>query len=64
MGRAPGHGVKMKKIEPKDWIPLIKPYAKPNTLRSLRQVADTLLPARRTSGSSRCPSPPREPTWT
>ncbi|HAR68804.1 MAG TPA: fatty acid desaturase, partial [Thermus scotoductus] len=34
----------MKKIEPKDWIPLIKPYAKPNTLRSLRQVADTLLP--------------------
>ena len=44
MGRAPGHGVKMKKIEPKDWIPLIKPYAKPNTFRSLRQVADTLLP--------------------
>jgi omega-6 fatty acid desaturase (delta-12 desaturase) len=30
--------------EPKDWIPLIKPYAKPNTWRSLRQVADTLLP--------------------
>jgi len=34
----------MNKVEPKDWIPLIKPYAKPNTLRSLRQVADTLLP--------------------
>jgi len=34
----------MHKVEPKDWIPLIKPYAKPNTLRSLRHVADTLLP--------------------
>ncbi|GLV47195.1 fatty acid desaturase [Thermus sp. LT1-2-5] len=34
----------MHKVEPKDWIPLIKPYTKPNTLRSLRQVADTLLP--------------------
>lgn len=32
------------KVEPKDWIPLIKPYAKPNVWRSLRQVADTLLP--------------------
>jgi len=31
-------------VTPKDWIPLIKPYAKPNTLRSLRQVATTLLP--------------------
>lgn len=34
----------MDKLKPQDWIPLIKPYAKPNTLRSLRQVADTLLP--------------------
>jgi Fatty acid desaturase len=34
----------MNKVEPKDWIPLIKPYAKPNAWRSLRQVADTLLP--------------------
>jgi hypothetical protein len=36
--------VTMNKVEPKDWIPLLKPYAKPNTWRSLRQVADTLLP--------------------
>lgn len=31
-------------IEPKDWIPLVKPYAKPNVWRSLRQVANTVLP--------------------
>lgn len=31
-------------IEPKDWIPLVKPYAKPDVRRSLRQVADTALP--------------------
>lgn len=34
----------MEKIQPKDWIPLIKPYTKPSVARSLRQVADTLLP--------------------
>uniref|UniRef100_A0A7C2C168 AI-2E family transporter n=1 Tax=Thermus islandicus TaxID=540988 RepID=A0A7C2C168_9DEIN len=34
----------MKKVEPKDWIPLIKPYTKPSVARSLRQVANTLLP--------------------
>ncbi|MER3557425.1 MAG: fatty acid desaturase, partial [Thermus sp.] len=31
-------------VEPKDWIPLIKPYAKPNLWRSLRQVANTAVP--------------------
>ena len=34
----------MEKVQPKDWIPLIKPYTKPSVARSLRQVADTLLP--------------------
>ncbi|MGQ9735119.1 MAG: fatty acid desaturase [Thermaceae bacterium] len=33
-----------KPLEPKDWIPLIKPYAKPNVWRSLQQVANTVLP--------------------
>lgn len=32
------------KLQPKDWIPLIKPYAKPDLRRSLRQVGNTLLP--------------------
>lgn len=31
-------------IEPEDWIPLVKPYAKPNVWRSPRQVANTVLP--------------------
>lgn len=31
-------------VQPKDWIPLIKPYTKANIWRSLRQVLNTLLP--------------------